>query len=356
MGRKIGLVVTIVLAVVAVLSTSTALLVFDSRTTGADALRTGGLAGGSIVALYALWINDRRRRVAEQNQELERQRADHDRDRVADERFARAVELLGNEADQVRVGALHALAGLARSRRDYTQTVLDVLCSYLRRPFAHPRYEQASPTEWSPEARDDAERMLVVRLTAQRLIADLLPAADLSDGPAYDLDLTGATLEYFDLSGCRIGTLTLRYAHLYSSNSFNGCEFVGPAWFTATASGSGRKAGRFHCADALFHDRAWFSGVRFGALARFDRTRFAGRTRFADSTFVGAVSMKDAVFEGTADFRDCEFHSDVELANATWHGEVIHAGITVDTRRQVSLPETWRASRETVDAHGTTNG
>jgi uncharacterized protein YjbI with pentapeptide repeats len=355
MHRKIGLVVTIVLAVVAVLSTSTALLVFDARTTGADALRTGGLAGGSIVALYALWINDRRRHVAEQSQQLARQRADHDRDRVADERFARAVELLGNEADQVRVGALHALAGLARSRGDYTQTVLDVLCSYLRRPFAHPRYEQVSPAEWSQEARDDAERMLVVRLTAQRLIADLLPAAGHSDGPAYDLDLTGATLEYFDLSGCRIGTLTLRYAHLYSSNSFNGCEFVGPAWFTGTASGSGRLAGRFRCTDAVFHNRAWFPRVRFSDLAWFDRTRFAGRTRFADSTFGGELSMKDAVFHGTADFRDCEFHSDVDLASATWHGEVLHAGITVDTTRQAALPESWQPTSKTVDAHGSTN-
>src|SRR6266536_1572171 len=97
----------------------------------ADALKTGGLAAGSVVALYALWLNDRRRRVEEQRHALESERAEHDRERVADERFARAVELLGHEADQVRVGALHALAGLARSRERYTQVVLDVLCGYL---------------------------------------------------------------------------------------------------------------------------------------------------------------------------------------------------------------------------------
>lgn len=53
---------------------------------------------------------------------------------------ARSVELLGNEADQVRGGALHALVWLADSTPRYKQTVLDVLCAYLRRPFTHPSY------------------------------------------------------------------------------------------------------------------------------------------------------------------------------------------------------------------------
>ena len=136
----------------------------------------------AVVALYALWLNDRRRRVEERRQEVERQRhelelqrSDADRTRVADERFAKAVELLGNDADQVRVGALHALAGLARNREEYRQTVRDVLCSYLRRPFKHPRYEVAEDRHerdhtWSEEPEEDQE--LQVRLTAQRNAID----------------------------------------------------------------------------------------------------------------------------------------------------------------------------------------
>ena len=158
-------------------------LLTDPATSRSDALKTGGLAGGAIVALYALWLNDRRRRVEERRQDIERQRhelesqrAELDRERVADERFAKAVELLGNAADQVRVGAMHALAGLARSRPSYTQTVLDVLCSYLRRPF-----DVEEDTKPEPEPDPERERELTVRLTAQRLITDLLPARDADD-------------------------------------------------------------------------------------------------------------------------------------------------------------------------------
>ncbi|MGH8963959.1 MAG: pentapeptide repeat-containing protein, partial [Actinomycetes bacterium] len=100
-----------------------------------EALRTGGVAGASVVALYALWLNDRRRRVEEDRQAVEEERLRVERGRTSHERFARAIEMLGNDADQVRVGAMHALVGLSRDTPSYTQTVIDILCSYLRRPF-----------------------------------------------------------------------------------------------------------------------------------------------------------------------------------------------------------------------------
>ncbi|WP_190820250.1 pentapeptide repeat-containing protein [Saccharopolyspora pogona] len=362
--RKIGLIATIAVAVVLLVGVSIALLAFDPRTTGADALRTGGLAAGSVVALYALWLNDRRRRVEEERQktelqrhELENRRADLDRDRVADERFARAVELLGHEADQVRVGALHALAGLARSNPDYTQTVLDVLCSYLRRPFWHHRHtddapasagtplntDDDGPVQWSRDAKDGAERKLQVRLTAQRLIADLLPAAGDEAAPAYDLDLTNASLEYFDLSDRKVGSLILRYGKLFSDNNFSRCEYHGEVWFTGTAVGAGRLYGRFRCDDAVFHQRAWFPGVEFNGRASFRRTRFHGQTRFADSRFADAVLMTRAEFHGPADFRAVHFEHDADLSGTTFHAETQHTGITTSPDREVVLPDGWKA-------------
>src|SRR5438067_4125496 len=256
MQWKSPLVVTFVLSAVLLVAVSGWLLT-DPQTSHSDALKTGGLAAGAVVALYALWLNDRRRQVEEGRQKVERERhelellrAERDRDRVTDERFAKSVELLGHDADQVRVGALHALAGVARSHPDYTQTVIDVLCSYLRRPFDNPHLDE--------EPNPEAEGELQVRLTAQRLIVTLLPPAGAAE-PGFDLDLTGASLEYFDLSGRKIGTLILRYASLLSSTNFDECEFTGPAWFTAADFGKGRLSGQLRCRNACFRERAWFS-------------------------------------------------------------------------------------------------
>lgn len=111
-------------AIVVTVVTTVVLLLVEPGLSKAEAIKTGGLSGGAVVALYALWLNDRRRRTDEARHELES-------DKASDERFARSVELLGNEADQVRVGALHALAWLADSTPRYKQTVLNVLCAYL---------------------------------------------------------------------------------------------------------------------------------------------------------------------------------------------------------------------------------
>nr|WP_233158288.1 hypothetical protein [Actinokineospora bangkokensis] len=240
-----------------------------------EALKTGGLAGGALVAVYALWINDRKRRTDEQRQDLESRRSEHDRERVADERFARAVELLGNPAGQVRVGALHVLAGVARSRpQEYTQTVLDVCCAYLRWPFERPA-DGAEP--------DHGE--LQVRLTAQRVIADLLPRTsdETPQTPRFDLNLTGADLEYFDISDRVVGELTLRHAHLHNSNSLLRAHVHGDAWFTGATS-----HGILHANDVVFERKAWFSGFTAHGRVRMARVRYLGETKFDGSVFPGA--------------------------------------------------------------------
>ncbi|ANN14495.1 hypothetical protein SD37_01695 [Amycolatopsis orientalis] len=184
------------LSSVVVLVGVTAWLLTDRATSRGDALKTGALAGGAIAALYGLWLNDRRRRTEEDRHEIERSR-------ISDERFAKSIELLGNEADQVRVGAMHSLAGLARTRPEYRQTVLDVLCAYLRRPFDHPKF---SPDEdWKdPERKAGAERERLVRRAAERLIRDILPHSG-TTGPTLSLNLSDARLDKLELLGRRVG-------------------------------------------------------------------------------------------------------------------------------------------------------
>ncbi|MBB3663010.1 MULTISPECIES: pentapeptide repeat-containing protein [Prauserella salsuginis group] len=337
---SVALAVTLVLAVAAVLTIG-AWLIADPGTPRSDALRTAGLAGGAIIALYALWLNDRRRRVEEARHALEG-------DRVSDERFARSVELLGHEADQVRVGAMHALAGLAKARRDYTQTVLDVLCAYLRRPYAHPRWSDSdSPTS---EEHEEAERELQVRLTAQRLVHHLLSESDDPNGIAYDLDLTGAAVEYLDLSRRRMGTVVLRYAYLHSDSNLSGCVFTGPVWFTRGRTGTGRLQGRFRCEDAVFEQPATFSHATFNSLASFRRTRFADDCSFSGVAFNGTARFTEATFR-ELDLRRARFAGDVDLR---WREAVAVSteDTTADPAHSIELPEDWHAAptRSRTDA------
>nr|WP_229813248.1 hypothetical protein [Lentzea flava] len=268
------------------------LLLIDPGAPKHEAIKTGGLAGGAIVALYALWLNDRRRRVEEARQELESQRIDHDRSRVADERFARAIELLGHDTAQVRVGAMHALAGLAKSRPEYTQTVLDILCAYLRRPFKY----TDDPEDFDAEL---SEIELEVRLTAQRLIEDLLPRVEEKDPVRYDLNLTKAHLHYMDLSYRHVGDLILRVAHLNESNAFHHMVIHGNVYLTEAEVN-----GRFYMHHTECRGKAWFSRFKARGLAVFTDTKFLGETKFLGSEWA------DVKADG------CTFATEPELPQA----------------------------------------
>jgi hypothetical protein len=334
------LLITILLAVALFGVVTALLLTLDSKTSGAEAVRTGGLVSAAVVALYALWLNDRRRRVEESRHELERRSNEQDRERVADERFARAVELLGHEADQVRVGALHALAGLARSRPAYVQTVLDVVCSYLRRPFDHPDYVQVRTGErpqWEPAAEQDADREKQVRLAAQRVIGELVPDRHQKPDTLPDLDLTGALLDYMDLYGKAIHKLVLRDTQLHGTNRFSAAEITGEVWFTRAAS-----HGKLECDGVVFrggsnfphmiaHGRVSFEGAHFRQGAVFLSAEFHGPVTLAGSTFDKSVDLRRTVFRGDLDLR----------GRLPWPVRPGTGGMTVDTSRNVRLPDGW---------------
>ncbi len=334
------LVITMLAAVVLFGAVTALLLWFDRATSVSESVRTGGLVSAAVVALYALWLNDRRRRVEESHHELERRSNEQDRERVADERFARAVELLGHQADQVRVGAVHALAGLARSRSSYVQTVLDIICSYLRRPFDHPDYVQnrtGTRPQWEPADERDADRERQVRLAAQRVITELLPGRRQEDGEPPNLDLTGAVLDYLDLSGTAIGRLLLRDAQLHGTTRLSTAEIDGEAWFTRAVS-----YGRLECDHAVFRDRSNFPHLVAHDRVSFEGAHFQHGAVFLASEFSGPVTLAGSIFDKSVDLRRTVFHGDLDLRcqlpSPIRPGT---GGMTVDPGRDVRLPAGW---------------
>ncbi|MFC9409641.1 hypothetical protein ACFRAA_33220 [[Kitasatospora] papulosa] len=113
-------------------------------------LSFGVVAGAG--ALVALVVAYRRQRVDEAG-------AHREATRLHTERFSQAVDKLGSDSPAVRLGGVHALAGLADDAPDdnLRQTCIDVLCAYLQLPFpprsrqrSRPSGERRSPMAWSP--------------------------------------------------------------------------------------------------------------------------------------------------------------------------------------------------------------
>lgn len=126
-------------------------------------LSFGVVAGaGGLVALV----------VAYRRQRVDEDAALRDTTRLHNERFTTAVSQLGDTSPTVRLGGVHALAGLADDAptRELRQTCIDVLCAFLRLPYTA---ESDLPPSDSA-ARHDYLALREARHTVIRLIRDHL--------------------------------------------------------------------------------------------------------------------------------------------------------------------------------------
>jgi hypothetical protein len=144
-----------------------------------------GVVAGSG-ALVALVVAYRRQRIDEAG-------AHREATRLHTERFSQAVDKLGSDSPAVRLGGVHALAGLADDAPDNSlrQTCIDVLCAYLQLPFT------PDPGD-DPTHQEEHHRYLAlrkVRHTILRLIGDHYrrPCGTHRSWQGCDLDLTGVT-------------------------------------------------------------------------------------------------------------------------------------------------------------------
>ncbi|MER5327138.1 pentapeptide repeat-containing protein [Streptosporangium roseum] len=267
------------------------------------AIQTALAAGAGVGAAVTLMLAFRRQRhqehAAHVTAYLAQQVADNTKydatERRVTDLYTKAVEQLGHEAAAVRLGGLYALERLAQDNPGHRQTIVNVICAYLRMPYAPPeptsaadpkrdrtaalrtarrRYQAARvgvplPAEPAPRQESgDREGELQVRLTAQRILSlhlrnerpadqrSVLPAA-----PAFwegmSLDLTGATLIDFDLTS----------------------GHVTDARFT----------------KATFIKGAWFEGAAFTGPARFGEATFTGYANFHGATFTKELLLGGAV-------------------------------------------------------------
>ncbi|WP_192808534.1 pentapeptide repeat-containing protein [Actinomadura montaniterrae] len=281
-----------------------------------DAVRTGLAAGGGAGAAVGLMLAFRRQRHAELATALGQLDA---AERRITELYNAAAEQLASDKAPVRLTALYTLKRLANDNPRHRQTIVDIICAYLRMPCTPPPAQHPGPEEEHRErARRNAARYRAarehhpattepstgnpdpyeehqVRLTAQRLLSThLQPTAD-PHWADISLDLTGATLSDFKLTGCTVHRAVFSGATFFGDAVFTGATFSGAAWFNrATFSGDAAFIRANFSKEAVFWD-ATFSGP-----AVFGRATFSRAAWFRKATFSGTVTFDGATFSRNA--------------------------------------------------------
>ena len=304
---------------------------------GLDAIRTASAITVAAGGAAALLLVARRQRSTELTLEHQREVALAAERDAAEQRitelYAHAVDQLGAEKAPVRLGGLHALERLAQNNPPQRQTIVDVICAYLRMPYTPP--DDQVPSEEAPEdahSRYEQRRQeLQVRLTAQRILtAHLNPEAAASFWADIDLNLTEAHLHQLDLDACHIRRAQFdgaTFAGWYAR--FRGATFAGDAGFGETEF-----AGTAEFQGAKFTGTAWFRDAKFAEYARFGEADFAGAAEFGRAEFARAAEFnraefaRDAQFSG-AMFAEIAWFDAATFAETTWFQGAEFAGKTL---------------------------
>ncbi len=188
------------------------------------------------------------------------------------DRYTKAIEQLGSDKLDVRIGGIYALERIARdSARDHP-TVMEVLTAFIREhsnePWPPPDSggrEPERPTRPDVQAaltvvrrRDQTRDIQAINLVDADLVDADLTDADLADANLTHADLTGAilaganlttvTLTGATLTGARLATLTNRLGADFSLADLVGVRWpegtpVPEGWELDTGSGRLRPAG-----------------------------------------------------------------------------------------------------------------
>ncbi|MBB2749205.1 UNVERIFIED_ORG: uncharacterized protein YjbI with pentapeptide repeats [Microbispora rosea subsp. rosea] len=318
-----------------------------------EALRTALAAGAGVGAAITLALSFRRQR----HQEIITALTTHDAtERRVTELYTKAAEQLGHDKAAVRLAGLYALERLAQGNPGHRQTIVNVICAYLRMPNTPPwspgpRWSASSaPGPWQAAAPADPDRTLEgerqVRLTAQSILAEHLRDERRPDQranlpapprhwPGMRIDLTGATLIDLDLSEAHLVEAQFDGATFTGDSSFHGATFTGQAQFDgATFTGDTWFFGATFTGDAAFsratfNGAADFEGAIFTGEAVFYRATFSGNARFSEASFTDYALFPEVTFRGNAWFDDAAFTEFARFDGATFTGDAVFDGATV---------------------------
>jgi len=121
------------------------------------------------------------------------------------ERFTRAIEQLGSEKLEVRLGGIYALERIARDSPKDHWTIMEVLTAFVRENAPWRDQPESSPACEPPPLRTDIQAILTVIGRRTRIYGK---------GEALPLDLSGTDLRRADLWGAHLERAHLRGAHL----------------------------------------------------------------------------------------------------------------------------------------------
>ena len=171
------------------------------------------IVGGVIVILgfFATAAN-----IAITQRETEKNRALTLEGQITD-RYTKAIDQLGNAKLEVRLGGIYALKRIAHDSTRDAQTIMDVLCSFVREKAPIPKVlPKAKKPEIIADKRPANDIQAALTVIGQLNVKGIF--ADLNNTDLDGANLSGAILEEANFAGATLNKAILRFAYLEGAN------------------------------------------------------------------------------------------------------------------------------------------
>lgn len=170
---------------------------------GIKALTTIGASFGGIALLTNAYYASRTAKAANDHAKAANENAEIARDKQITERFAKAIELLGSQQLEVKLGGIYALEQIAKdSPEKYHWTIMEVLTAFVR--------ENASVKK---VAEEDEAKILKLRTAIQAALTVIGRRNRENEQENQRLDLSN-----IDIRGANLYKAHLEKASLYQAN------------------------------------------------------------------------------------------------------------------------------------------
>lgn len=317
-----ALIATVTMVALITLTTTALLLheasqAMDPAAARVEAIKVGLGTGAGAFGIFALLLAVRR----QWHQESHSRAVELDAaEKRVTELYTKAVEQLGSSQAPVRLGGLYALERVAQDNPSQRQTVVNVICAYLRMKFDPQPAEESRNGDSDGIGREREDIRLQefeVRLTAESILnAHLRPGENkgLLHWKDINLDLSGAVLFRLNLFKCMLREVRFDGTRFMRNANFGYANFTGYAFFQ----------------HATFEEQAEFSGTHFSGYVNFDSVIFTREAGFFSAKFCAASEFKDAKFLKSCSFRRAEFSGAANFQSVEFEEEVSFRGAKFD--------------------------
>ena len=277
------------------------------------------------------------------------------------ERYAAAVEQLGNANAPVRLGGVYTLVSLVdewlreenieyNERIAEGQVIINILCAYIRSPFAlashYDELSQDAPTAEGPyknreqdfyidkaEFKSEAD----IRLSIIKEIHDRLQSPEINTPGAwsdFEYDFSGSTFFYpidfarsYYAKPVNFSGSTYQDEVRFGGSTYQGgADFSGSIYWRGADFLSSTYQSQANFSGSTYQDKAVFSSSTYQDGANFSGSTYQGEVFFRGSVYRDWVVFNGSAYREEADFCGSTYRRGADFSDSTYWGKIVFGG------------------------------